>query len=89
MGGNISISCNPASGDARKEKPGCEHTEGNGMNWYVLVDGRLVHIGHCGDWDAAYEIAADLFPDECWTWLASQHDVDQWVQCITETERGS
>ena len=35
------------------------------MNWYALVDGRLVFIGHCGDWDAAYEIAADLFSDEC------------------------
>lgn len=59
------------------------------MNWYALVDGRLVFIGHCGDWDAANEIATDLFSDEFVVpWLASQDDVDQWVQCITETTRG-
>ena len=58
------------------------------MNWYVLVDGRLAFIGHCGDWDAAYEIAVDLFGECGWTWLASQDDVDQWVQCSYETERG-
>ena len=29
------------------------------MNWYALVDGRLVFIGHCGDWDAANEIASN------------------------------
>lgn len=57
------------------------------MNWYALVDGKLVFIGNCGDWDAAYEIAVDLFGEVGWTWLASQEDVEQWVECITEVEK--
>lgn len=57
------------------------------MNWYALVDGTLVHIGHFGDWDAANECLIDLGLPE-WSWLASQDDVDQWVECVTKTERG-
>ena len=57
------------------------------MNWYVLVDGVLIHIGHCGDWEAAYEVACDSLGDK-FHWLASQEDVDQWVECVTKTERG-
>ena len=58
------------------------------MNWYALVDGTLVFIGHCGDWEAAHEVACDALGETAFQWLASQHDVDQWVQCITDTERG-
>jgi len=58
------------------------------MNWYALVKGKLVFIGNCGDWDAAYEVACDAIGETEWDWLASQDDVDQWVQCITKTERG-
>lgn len=52
------------------------------MNWYALVDGRLVCIGNCGDWDAACEVADDSLGDHRWTWLACELDVKQWVQCF-------
>lgn len=58
------------------------------MNWYALVDGRLAFIGRYQEWEAAHYIANDLFGEVGWTWLASQDDVDQWVECITKTERG-
>ena len=58
------------------------------MNWYVLVDGRLAFIGRYQDWEAAHYVADDTFRTMGWTWLASQDDVDQWVQCATEVERG-
>ena len=57
------------------------------MNYYALVKGQLVCIGNCGDWEAAYEVTCDAIGEE-WDWLASQDDVDQWVNCITTTERG-
>ena len=57
------------------------------MNWYALVDGTLVFIGNCGDALAAYEVACDAIGETEWQWLASQEDVDQWVECIRQTER--
>lgn len=58
------------------------------MNWYTLVDGKLYFIGKCPDWDAAYAVTCDSFGEVEWTWIASQHEVDQWVDVITSTERG-
>ena len=49
------------------------------MNWYALVDGKLVFIGNCGDWEAAYEVACDAIGETEWQWLASEEDVQQWV----------
>ena len=58
------------------------------MNWFALVEGKLVCIGNCGDWQAAYEVACDSLGETAFHWLASQDDVDQWVDCITRTEKG-
>ena len=52
------------------------------MNWFVLTDGKLVCIGNCGDWEAAYEVACDALGEVGWTWLASAADVRQWKKCI-------
>jgi hypothetical protein len=54
------------------------------MNWYALVDGRLVCIGNCGDWDAAYEVAVNSIGEVEWQWLASEKDVQQWADCLQE-----
>ena len=52
------------------------------MNWFALVEGKLVCIGNCGDWDAAYEVACDAIGETEWDWLADETDVQQWVQCF-------
>tara|TARA_B100002019_G_scaffold291654_1_gene312459 strand:+ start:346 stop:528 length:183 start_codon:yes stop_codon:yes gene_type:complete len=53
------------------------------MNWFALVDGKLVCIGNCGDWEAAYEVACDAIGEVEWTWLINEIDARQWVHCIT------
>lgn len=65
------------------------------MNWYALVvgnlggtHGKLVCIGNCGDWEEAYEVACDAIGETEWAWLASEHEVEQWVECIAATKRG-
>lgn len=51
------------------------------MNWYALVDGNLVCIGNCGDWEAAHEVACDCLGETGWTWLEDEIGVSQWVRC--------
>jgi hypothetical protein len=56
------------------------------MNWFVLVYGKLVCIGNCGDWVAASEVADECFGRDEWHWLVSSEDVQQWAKCIKEAE---
>jgi len=54
------------------------------VNYYALVKGQLVFIGHCGDWYAAYEVACDAIGETEWDWLASEDEVRQWVAVFEE-----
>ena len=53
------------------------------MNYFLLVDGNLVCIGNFGDWEAAHEVALDLF-GENWIWLEDEIGVSQWVRCFKQ-----
>lgn len=57
------------------------------MNWFALVGGKLVCIGNCGDWQAAYEVACDAIGETEWDWLADETDVQQWADCLREAQQ--
>ena len=57
------------------------------MNWFAIVEGRLVCIGNCKDWDAAYQVACETIGECEWAWLADETDVQQWANCLKETQR--
>ena len=54
------------------------------MNWYVLFESQLVFIGNFGDYEAAEEVAIDLFGND-YTEIAEEATVKQWIQCVKET----
>ncbi|MEL0014973.1 MAG: hypothetical protein VW715_07140 [Rhodospirillales bacterium] len=55
------------------------------MNYYALVRGRLVCLGKCADWNAAYDVIACYEIGETeWDWLASEEEVSQWMTVFKE-----
>ncbi len=53
--------------------------------WFALtVDSKLFHLGNCGDYDAAEEVAQDALAEENIMWLIDGTLAQAWIKTLQQ-----